>query len=189
MRATRLGKVGNSTGLTVPREVLEEANMSRGDEVTLTVRDGRIEIAKADDGYNKAMEGRPCLCRPLSPDHGSAGEVRAPVFPPVEATIDLHAALLAEHGVRGARGIGAPSRLHVREQLAKAGAIRDLFAEFDGELKGEGHLAMSDQIVDASIIPAPRQRNTDEEKVALKEGRIPEGLAGHVAELDRGAAG
>lgn len=30
--------------------------MSRGDEVTLTVRDGRIEIAKAEDGYNKAME-------------------------------------------------------------------------------------------------------------------------------------
>ncbi|MCW0181210.1 MAG: AbrB/MazE/SpoVT family DNA-binding domain-containing protein [Zavarzinia sp.] len=64
MRTPRLGKVGNSTGITVPRstgitvprEVLEEANMSRGDEVTLTVRDGRIEIAKAHDGYNKAME-------------------------------------------------------------------------------------------------------------------------------------
>ncbi len=34
---------------------------------------------------------------------------------------------------------------------------------------------MSGQIVDASIIAAPRQRNTDEEKRALKEGRIPEG--------------
>lgn len=56
MRTARLGKVGNSTGITVPREVLEEANMARGDEVTLTVRDGRIEIAKTEEGYNKAMD-------------------------------------------------------------------------------------------------------------------------------------
>lgn len=32
---------------------------------------------------------------------------------------------------------------------------------------------MSEQIIDASIIAAPRQRDTDAEKAALKEGRIP----------------
>jgi len=32
---------------------------------------------------------------------------------------------------------------------------------------------MSGQIIDASIIAAPRQRNTDAEKAALKEGKIP----------------
>jgi hypothetical protein len=36
---------------------------------------------------------------------------------------------------------------------------------------------MSGQIIDASIIAAPRQRNTDAEKAALKEGRIPEAWA------------
>src|SRR3954469_3040375 len=33
---------------------------------------------------------------------------------------------------------------------------------------------MSGQIVDASLIAAPRQRNTQAEKRAIKEGRIPE---------------
>src|SRR5262249_54129096 len=34
-------------------------------------------------------------------------------------------------------------------------------------------IAMSGQIVDASLVAAPRQRNTDDEKKAIKEGRIP----------------
>jgi IS5 family transposase len=39
-------------------------------------------------------------------------------------------------------------------------------------LRDSGYIAMSGQIVDASLIAAPRQRNTDEKK-AIKEGRIP----------------
>ena len=64
-----------------------------------------------------------------------------------------------------------------REQLTRAGAISELFASFDAHLKARGHLAMSGQIVDASIIAAPRQRNTEAEKTAIKEGRIPEDWA------------
>lgn len=56
MHHTRLAKIGNSTGLTLPRDVLAEARLDRGDEVSVMVRDGRIEIAKADDAYNKAMD-------------------------------------------------------------------------------------------------------------------------------------
>ena len=56
MHMTKLTKVGNSTGVTIPREVLAAASLDRGDEVSLIVRDGKIEIAKADDGYNRAME-------------------------------------------------------------------------------------------------------------------------------------
>jgi len=33
---------------------------------------------------------------------------------------------------------------------------------------------MSGQILDASLIAAPRQRNNDDEKKAIKEGRIQE---------------
>ncbi len=33
---------------------------------------------------------------------------------------------------------------------------------------------MSGQIVDATLVPAPKQRNTDDEKKAIKEGRVPE---------------
>jgi len=56
MRTTKLTRVGNSTGLTLSRDVLAAANLDRGDEVTVNVCDGRIEIARADDSYNKAMD-------------------------------------------------------------------------------------------------------------------------------------
>lgn len=61
-----------------------------------------------------------------------------------------------------------------REQLTRAGAIDKLFARFEAHLREHGYLAMSGQIVDASIIAAPRQRNTEDEKAAIRAGRIPE---------------
>jgi len=61
-----------------------------------------------------------------------------------------------------------------RERLTKAGAIRRLFDRFDAVLRASGYIAMSGQIVDASLIAAPKQRNTEDEKKAIKEGRIPD---------------
>jgi transposase len=61
-----------------------------------------------------------------------------------------------------------------REQLARAGAIDALFESFDAHLKAQRFLAMSGQIVDATIVAAPRQRNTEDEKKTIKDGRIPE---------------
>jgi len=61
-----------------------------------------------------------------------------------------------------------------REQLVKAKAIDKLFARFDAALKDRGYLAMGGQILDATIVPAPKQRNTEDEKAAIKEGRVPE---------------
>jgi transposase, IS5 family len=62
-----------------------------------------------------------------------------------------------------------------REALKKADVIDALFARFDAALREASFLAMSGQIVDATIVAAPKQRNTIEEKKAIKEGRIPEG--------------
>jgi antitoxin component of MazEF toxin-antitoxin module len=52
---TKLTKIGNSTGIAIPKEVLDAAHMARGEEVTLSVVEGKIEIAKRQDGYNEAM--------------------------------------------------------------------------------------------------------------------------------------
>lgn len=60
-----------------------------------------------------------------------------------------------------------------RERLVKAKAIDKLFARFDAALKDRGYLAMGGQILDATIVPAPKQRNTEEEKATIKEGRVP----------------
>lgn len=60
-----------------------------------------------------------------------------------------------------------------REALVRADAIDTLFARFDAHLKDLGYLSMGGQILDASIIAAPRQCRTDEERAIVKGGGIP----------------
>lgn len=77
-----------------------------------------------------------------------------------------------------------------REALKKADAVDVLFARFDAALREAGFLAMSGQIVDATIVAAPKQRNTIEEKKAIREWRIPDGWKGKpakIAQKDRDA--
>lgn len=61
-----------------------------------------------------------------------------------------------------------------REALVQAGAVEKLFARFDAHLKDAGYLAMGGQIVDASIIAAPRQRMSDKEREIVKGGGVPD---------------
>jgi transposase, IS5 family len=58
-----------------------------------------------------------------------------------------------------------------REKLTEAGALDALFADFDRQLKERGYLAMGGQIVDATLVAAPKQRNTQAEKDAIKQGK------------------
>jgi len=58
-----------------------------------------------------------------------------------------------------------------REHLTQAHAVDNLFARFDKHLQKNGYLAMGGQIVDATIVAAPKQRNNDDEKRAIKEGK------------------
>ena len=61
-----------------------------------------------------------------------------------------------------------------REHLTQAGAVENLFARFDKHLSKAGYLAMGGQIVDATIVAAPKQRNTDAEKADIKAGKVPD---------------
>jgi IS5 family transposase len=73
-----------------------------------------------------------------------------------------------------ALGDKAPDRNTIwtfREALKKAGVIDDLFAAFDAQITASGYRATHGQIVDASLIAAPKQRLTDEEKAAIKDGK------------------
>ena len=60
-----------------------------------------------------------------------------------------------------------------REQLAQAGVIETLFEDFDGYLEQQGYLAMGGQIIDASIVPVPKQRNSGDDNARIKEGETP----------------
>ncbi|ATJ92820.1 transposase [Acetobacter senegalensis] len=45
---------------------------------------------------------------------------------------------------------------------------------YEATLREAGFLAMSGQIIDATVVAAPRHRNTDAEKAILKAGEIPQ---------------
>ncbi len=55
-QVTKVSKQGNSLGVRIPKKMLEKMGLSQGDEVALTLSEGRIQISKADQAYNRAME-------------------------------------------------------------------------------------------------------------------------------------
>ena len=64
-----------------------------------------------------------------------------------------------------------------REGLAQAGVVEALFLQFDGYLARQGYIARGGQILDASIVPVPKNHNTRDENKAIKAGEEPEGWA------------
>lgn len=60
---------------------------------------------------------------------------------------------------------------HYRNRLTTSGTLEALMQAFEQQLRERGYLAMGGQIVDATLVPAPKQRNTEEEKVAVKAGK------------------
>lgn len=61
-----------------------------------------------------------------------------------------------------------------RESLIQSKVLEKLFARFDKYLTVQGFDAKTGQIVDASIVQVPKQRNTREENQEIKQGGIPE---------------
>ena len=70
-----------------------------------------------------------------------------------------------------------------REHLTQARAVEKLFARFDKHLTKAGYLAMGGQIVDATIVAAPKQRNGDGEKADIKAGKVPDAWKDKPAKL------
>jgi IS5 family transposase len=60
-----------------------------------------------------------------------------------------------------------------REKLAKAGLIDKLFERFGQHLEAKGYIARGGQMVDATIVPVPRQRNSRDENELVKSGKTP----------------
>jgi len=48
---------------------------------------------------------------------------------------------------------------------------------FDGQLARQGCIARGGQILDASIVPVPRNHNTRDENATIKKGEVPEDWA------------
>jgi len=61
-----------------------------------------------------------------------------------------------------------------RERLKARDLIGDISAAVSGQLQRAGFLARGGQIIDASIVNAPIQRNRREENAAIKQGQVPD---------------
>ena len=60
-----------------------------------------------------------------------------------------------------------------RAEIEGRPAIQALFQAYEAALTKAGFLAMGGQIIDASIVAAPKQRNTEGEKAEIRAGRVP----------------
>ncbi len=60
---------------------------------------------------------------------------------------------------------------HFRNCLTETGTLKRVMKAFDWQLQKKGYIPMSGQIVDASLVPAPKQRNTEGEREAIKSGK------------------
>jgi IS5 family transposase len=60
-----------------------------------------------------------------------------------------------------------------REQLKNKGLVTALFARFHEQLAAQGYVAKSGQMIDATFIEVPRQRNTREENDQIKKDETP----------------
>ena len=54
------------------------------------------------------------------------------------------------------------------EALIRAGALDALFTRIDGAIRAAGYLATDGQILDPTLVAAPRPRNTGGEKAAIR---------------------
>jgi transposase, IS5 family len=70
-----------------------------------------------------------------------------------------------------------------RETLAQAGMVKKLFDLFSRQLNEAGYCAQKGQIIDASFVEVPRQRNTREENETIKNGETPKEWEKHPAKL------
>ena len=57
-----------------------------------------------------------------------------------------------------------------RERLKEQKLIEDLFDRFHEQLAKQGYIAKAGQIIDATFIEVPRQRNRREENAQIKAG-------------------
>jgi IS5 family transposase len=61
-----------------------------------------------------------------------------------------------------------------RDRLKALNLVEVLFARFHEQLANQGYVARAGQMIDATFVEVPRQRNTREENAQLKAGEVPE---------------
>jgi hypothetical protein len=63
--------------------------------------------------------------------------------------------------------------------------VAALFKQFDGHLARQGQIARGRQILDASIVPVPKNPSTRAQDKAIRAGEVPRGWADKPANRSR----
>ena len=61
-----------------------------------------------------------------------------------------------------------------RERLKELNLVEELFERFHEQLAAQGYVAKAGQMIDATFVEAPRQRNNRDENSTIKSGEIPQ---------------
>jgi IS5 family transposase len=61
-----------------------------------------------------------------------------------------------------------------RQKLVEQKLAEELFEKFESYLQKQGYQAAEGQIIDATLIPVPKQRNSREENKEVKSGKVPQ---------------
>ena len=61
----------------------------------------------------------------------------------------------------------------LRQQITEAGLVEELFSQFESYLSSHGYQAKGGQILDATIVPVPKQHISKTDKEQLERGKIP----------------
>ncbi len=61
-----------------------------------------------------------------------------------------------------------------RERLKQYALVEPLFTALNSQIDGAGFQARKGQVIDAALVPAPKQRNSREENARIKKGEEPE---------------
>lgn len=90
----------------------------------------------------------------------------------MELTIRDHLSWMRFFGFDlGGAMLDQTTNCHHRNRLTTSGILGAVMQAFEQHLHEAGYLAIGGQIVDATTVPAPKQRNTEFEKAAIKVGK------------------
>ena len=127
---------------------------------------GRLRGVPAGAGGGAGLfgrrQGRPAAVRSGDDVQGAGDPDRQHAVGRTHRIPDQRSPLV--HAVSRSRpvrpGAGRPHDLAVPREADQGRGDRALFDRFDATLRAAGYIAMSGQIVDATLVQAPRQRNT-----------------------------
>ena len=61
-----------------------------------------------------------------------------------------------------------------REKLKNLNLVEVSFARFHEQLAAQGYVGRAGQMIDATFVEVPKQRNSREENAQIKAGQVPE---------------